>query len=142
MNLLVLLAIVLLIIAGHQLLRIIELSRGLKKTKEWQVTDTDNNMMGKALLFFMFIFFAFFFQFRSSVPGSLGRNDNCPQISPLLYYRRFIYHSMEYSVLDAALLSTMSFIFSAEGATCALADHMKTTKTYFCALPFLACRSS
>jgi cytochrome c oxidase subunit 2 len=61
MNLLVLLAIVLLIIAGHQLLRIIELSRGLKKTKEWQVTDTDNNMMGKALLFFMFIFFAFFF---------------------------------------------------------------------------------
>ncbi|MBL7932178.1 MAG: cytochrome c oxidase subunit II [Bacteroidia bacterium] len=61
MNLLVLLAIVLLIIAGHQLLRIIELSRSLKKTKEWQITDTDNNMMGKALLLFMFLFFAFFF---------------------------------------------------------------------------------
>lgn len=61
MNLLVLLAIVLLIIAGHQLLRIIELSRGLKKTKEWQVTDTDNNMMGKAMLWFMVVFFAFFF---------------------------------------------------------------------------------
>lgn len=61
MNLLVLLAIVLLIIAGHQLLRIIELSRGLKKTKEWQVSDTDNNMMGKALLVFAILFFAFFF---------------------------------------------------------------------------------
>lgn len=61
MNLLVLLAIVLLIIAGHQLLRIIELSRGLKKTKEWQITDTDNNMMGKALIVFMVAFFIFFF---------------------------------------------------------------------------------
>ena len=61
MNLLVLLAIVLLIIAGHQLLRIIELSRGLKKTKEWQITDTDNNMMGKAMLAFMILFFVFFF---------------------------------------------------------------------------------
>jgi len=61
MNLLVLLAIVLLIIAGHQLLRIVELSRGLKKTKEWQISDKDNNMMGKALLGFMIIFFVFFF---------------------------------------------------------------------------------
>jgi cytochrome c oxidase subunit 2 len=61
MNFLVLLAIVLLIIAGHQLLRVIELSRGLKKTKEWQVSDTDNNMMGKAMIAFMVLFFAFFF---------------------------------------------------------------------------------
>lgn len=61
MNLLVLLAIVLLIIAGHQLLRIIELSRGLKKTKEWQITDTDNNMMGKAMIWFVVAFFIFFF---------------------------------------------------------------------------------
>src|ERR1044071_8944031 len=61
MNLLVLLAIVLLIVAGHQLLRIIELSRSLKKTKEWQITDTDNNMMGKTMLLFMILFFAFFF---------------------------------------------------------------------------------
>jgi len=61
MSLLVLLAIVLLIIAGHQLLRIIELSRGLKKTKEWQITDTDNNMMGKAMITFMVLFFIFFF---------------------------------------------------------------------------------
>jgi cytochrome c oxidase subunit II len=61
MNFLVLLAIVLLIIAGHQLLRIIELSRSLKKTKEWQLTDNDNDMMGKAMLVFMILFFAFFF---------------------------------------------------------------------------------
>src|SRR5258706_1901708 len=61
MSLLVLLAILLLIVAGHQLLKIIELSRNLKKTKEWQVTDTDNNMMGKAMLWFMLLFFGFFF---------------------------------------------------------------------------------
>jgi cytochrome c oxidase subunit II len=61
MSFLVLLAIVLLIIAGHQLLRIIELSRDLKKTKEWQLTDNDNSMMGKAMLLFMILFFAFFF---------------------------------------------------------------------------------
>jgi len=61
MNFLVLLALVLLIIAGHQLLRVIELSRGLKSSKEWKVTNSDNNMMGKAMLLFMFLFFAFFF---------------------------------------------------------------------------------
>lgn len=61
MKLLVLLAIVLLIIAGHQLLRIVELSRGLKKTKEWQLTNSDNNIMGRGMLIFMFFFFAFFF---------------------------------------------------------------------------------
>lgn len=61
MTLLVWLALILLIVAGHQLLRIIELSRGLKKTKEWQVTNTDNNMMGKAMLWFGVLFFAFFF---------------------------------------------------------------------------------
>lgn len=61
MNFLIILALVLLIIAGHQLLRIIELSRGLKKTKEWQVTDHDNDMMGKAMLAFMILFFGFFF---------------------------------------------------------------------------------
>jgi cytochrome c oxidase subunit 2 len=61
MKLLVLLAIVLLIIAGHQLLRIIELSRGLKKTTEWEVSDADNDRMGKAMLIFMVMFFGFFF---------------------------------------------------------------------------------
>lgn len=61
MKLLVLLAILLLIIAGHQLLRIIELSRGLKKTTEWHVSDADNDRMGKAMLTFMIFFFGFFF---------------------------------------------------------------------------------
>jgi cytochrome c oxidase subunit 2 len=60
MNFLILLSILLLIIAGHQLLRIIELSRGLKKTVEWRVTDTDNNMMGKAMMTFMVLFFLLF----------------------------------------------------------------------------------
>jgi cytochrome c oxidase subunit 2 len=61
MKLLVLLAIVLLIIAAHQLLRIIELSRGLKKTKEWHISDADNNLNGKLMLLFMVLFFVFFF---------------------------------------------------------------------------------
>jgi cytochrome c oxidase subunit 2 len=61
MKLLVLLAILLLIVAGHQLLRIIELSRKLKKTKEWQVSDADNDLMGKAMLAFGVLFIGFFF---------------------------------------------------------------------------------
>ena len=61
MNFLIIISILLLIIAGHQLLRIIELSRSLKKTTEWQVTDKDNNTMGKAMLLFGVLFFAFFF---------------------------------------------------------------------------------
>lgn len=60
MNLLVLLAVILLIVAGHQLLRIVELSRGLKKTKEWEISNRDNNNMGWAMLAFMVLFFAFF----------------------------------------------------------------------------------
>ncbi len=61
MKLLVLLAILLLIIAAHQLLRIIELSRGLKKTKEWHIDNADNDMHGKGMLIFMICFFVFFF---------------------------------------------------------------------------------
>ena len=72
MNILVLLAIVLLIIAGHQLLRIIELSRGLKKTSEWQLTNSDNNMMGRGMLIFMILFFfAFFWQINRWIDRGL-----------------------------------------------------------------------
>ncbi|MBK7666399.1 MAG: cytochrome c oxidase subunit II [Sphingobacteriaceae bacterium] len=79
MKLLVLLAIVLLIIAGHQLLRIIELSRGLKKTKEWQLTNSDNNAMGKGMLIFMILFFiAFFWQVNRwsdrALPGAASEH--------------------------------------------------------------------
>jgi cytochrome c oxidase subunit 2 len=60
-------------------LRIVELSRGLKKTKEWQISDKDNNMMGKALLGFMFLFFVFFFWqvdrwMDRSLPGSASEH--------------------------------------------------------------------
>jgi cytochrome c oxidase subunit 2 len=79
MKLLVLLAIVLLIIAGHQLLRIIELSRGLKKTKEWELTNSDNDAMGKGMLIFMIAFFLFFFWQTNrwidrSLPGSASEH--------------------------------------------------------------------
>jgi len=61
MKLLVVLAVLLLIIATHQLLRIIEISRSLKKKPEWQVTDAENNTMGTFLLIFLVLFFGFFF---------------------------------------------------------------------------------
>lgn len=61
MKLLILIGLVLLIIAVHQLMRVIELSREFKKTKEWAVTESDNSFNGKLMLTFMFVFFAFFF---------------------------------------------------------------------------------
>jgi len=50
MKLLILLGLVLLIIAVHQLMRVVELSREFRKTKEWQVTDSDNSFNGKLML--------------------------------------------------------------------------------------------
>ncbi len=50
MKLLILIGLVLLIIAVHQLMRVIELSREFKKTKEWEITDSDNTFNGRAML--------------------------------------------------------------------------------------------
>jgi cytochrome c oxidase subunit 2 len=61
MKLLILIGLVLLIIAVHQLMRVIELSREFKKTKEWHITDNDNAFNGKAMLLFGFAFIGFFF---------------------------------------------------------------------------------
>lgn len=61
MKLLILIGLVLLIIAVHQLMRVIELSREFKQTKEWNVSEKDNRFNGKMMLAFAFAFFAFFF---------------------------------------------------------------------------------
>lgn len=61
MKLLILFGIVLLIIAVHQLMRVIELSREFKNTTEWQVKESDNTFNGKLMLLFGFLFLAFFF---------------------------------------------------------------------------------
>lgn len=61
MKLLILIGLVLLIIAVHQLMRVIELSRQFKSTKEWTITEKDNRFNGKLMLVFVFAFFAFFF---------------------------------------------------------------------------------
>ncbi len=61
MKLLILIGLVLLIIAVHQLMRVIELSREFKKVKEWEVNENDNTLNGKLMLAFMVAFFAFFF---------------------------------------------------------------------------------
>ncbi len=71
MKLLILIGLVLLIIAVHQLMRVIELSREFKKTNEWEVNENDNALNGKLMLAFMVAFFAFFF-------WQINRwNDNC-----------------------------------------------------------------
>ena len=61
MKLLILIGLVLLIIAVHQLMRVIELSREFKKTKEWEITDSDNAFNGKAMLIAGFGLITFFF---------------------------------------------------------------------------------
>ncbi len=61
MKLLILIALVLLIIAVHQLMRVIELSREFNKTTEWQVTEKDNTFNGKLMISFAALFFGFFF---------------------------------------------------------------------------------
>ena len=61
MKILIFFGLVLLIIAVHQLMRVIELSREFKKTKEWEVSDNDNTFNGKLMLIFGFVFFGFFF---------------------------------------------------------------------------------
>ncbi|MDF2449183.1 MAG: cytochrome oxidase subunit [Bacteroidota bacterium] len=61
MKLLILIGLVLLIIAVHQLMRVVELSRQFKKGNEWSVKDSDNSFNGKAMLLFGFAFIAFFF---------------------------------------------------------------------------------
>lgn len=98
MKLIVLFAIVLLIIAGHQLLRIVELSRGLKKTKEWQVTNDDNNLMGRLMIVFMVVFFlGFFWQINrwidNSLPGAASE------------------HGLKYDALWDANMYLISFTF-------------------------------
>lgn len=61
MKLLILIGLVLLIIAAHQLMRVVELSRQFKKGHEWTVSDSDNSFNGKAMLLFGFVFIGFFF---------------------------------------------------------------------------------
>ena len=59
MTLLIIIALVLLAVAGHQLLRVVELSRNLKSDPEWKVSEADNRAMGYSLLTFMIVFFIF-----------------------------------------------------------------------------------
>lgn len=98
MKIIVLFAILLLIIAAHQLLRIIELSRGLKKTTEWQVTDKDNNAMGVGFIIFMVLFFVFFFwQINRWIDKGLP-----PSASE---------HGLKYDALWDANMYLVSFVF-------------------------------
>jgi cytochrome c oxidase subunit 2 len=57
MKLLILIGLVLLIIAVHQLMRVIELSREFKKGNEWSPNDSDNSLNGKLMLIVGVLFF-------------------------------------------------------------------------------------
>jgi cytochrome c oxidase subunit II len=59
MTLLIIIALVLLSIAAHQLLRVVELSRVIKGEPEWKVTEKDNRAMGAGMFLFVFVLFAF-----------------------------------------------------------------------------------
>ena len=59
MTLLIIITLVLLAIAGHQLLRVSELSRQIKGEPEWKVKESDNRLMGILMFSFVFAFFAF-----------------------------------------------------------------------------------
>jgi hypothetical protein len=61
MKLLIVLAVVLFILAVHQLLKVIELAREIRKTKEWEPTDSENDLMGTLMLLFGIIFLGMFF---------------------------------------------------------------------------------
>ncbi len=75
MKLLILIGLVLLIIAVHQLMRVVELSRQFKNTKEWNVTESDNTFNGKLMLIFGVLFIgSLFWQINrwndNSLPGA------------------------------------------------------------------------
>lgn len=57
MKLLILLVIVLAIIAIAQLTKVYDLSRNLRKSKEEEISDTDNRMNANLMLVWMFVFF-------------------------------------------------------------------------------------
>jgi cytochrome c oxidase subunit 2 len=59
MTLIIIITLVLVCIAAHQLLRVVELSRNLKSEPEWKANHNDNRTMGFLWLLFMFVFFAF-----------------------------------------------------------------------------------
>src|SRR5436309_1839319 len=59
MTLLILITLVLLAIAGHQLLRVVELSRTIKSEPEWKVTESDNRLTAYGMITFLLVFFAF-----------------------------------------------------------------------------------
>jgi cytochrome c oxidase subunit II len=59
MTLLIIITLVLLAIAGHQMLRVVELSRTLKGEPEWKVTENDNRITGIGMVGFLVLFFAF-----------------------------------------------------------------------------------
>jgi cytochrome c oxidase subunit 2 len=88
MTLLYLLTFVLLCVALAYLFRVIDLSRVLKTDKEWKVTESDNKIAGRGMLYFMIAFMIFMvWQIRkwgyTELPGSASEHGE--KVDTLMY---------------------------------------------------------
>ncbi len=105
MKLLVLLAVILFILAAHQLLKVVELVREMKPTKEWEPTDEENDFMGKMLLLFGVVFLGlFFYQINRWYDKSLppAASEHGKHIDELLFWN-LILISFIFVVVNALL---------------------------------------
>lgn len=71
MNFLILIAIVLFCIAAGQIMKIFELSSAMRGEKQWVVTEKDNRLNGRLMLWFLIAFFGFciwqFFKYKDKL---------------------------------------------------------------------------
>lgn len=105
MKILVILAVILFILAIHQLLKVIEFARELRKTKEWEPTDNDNDLMGRLLLLFGIVFLAsFFYQidrwYDKSLPDAASEHGK--YVDELMFWN-LILISFVFVVINALL---------------------------------------
>ncbi len=105
MKILVVLTVILLIVATYQLLQVIEYVQELRKTKEWEPTDKENDLMGKFMLVFGIVFLLLFFYqidkwYDLGLPAAASEHGK--HIDDLLFWN-FILISFVFVVVNAIL---------------------------------------
>lgn len=105
MKFLILIGVILLIMAMYQLFQIIDYVRELKKSKEWEPSDKDNDLMGKLLLLFGVVFlFLFFYQidrwYDKTLPSAASEHGK--HIDDLLFWN-LVLISFVFVVVNAVL---------------------------------------
>lgn len=105
MKVLIVLAVILFILAVHQLLKVIEFARELRKTKEWEPTDAENDWMGKLMLLFGILFLSsFFYQIDKWYDKALppAASEHGKYIDELLFWNLLLI-SFVFVVVNAVL---------------------------------------